>query len=62
MNSTIDIFTVICAWCESVLSTGEKAATEPRRTHSICERCFEKMRIEIEMMQREKRTQTKLAS
>jgi hypothetical protein len=62
MSTRLDIFTVICAWCQRVISTGETGSIEPRRTHSICEKCFEQMRAEIEIMQREKRTQAKMAS
>lgn len=48
---TMDVFTVICAWCNRIMSAQENDKVAKRCTHSICENCFEKIRIEIASIQ-----------
>lgn len=64
METSVEKFTVVCAWCNRILSTGKEREKGSRNTHSICENCFERMRIEIERLhaERSKRVPKKLAS
>jgi hypothetical protein len=47
MNKAYEAFTVVCAWCERVMSSSDDETHDERFTHSICEVCFEDMRAEI---------------
>ncbi len=48
MQSTqpMEVFTIVCAWCEQVLN-GKLASSNSRTTHTICQKCLDKLRQEI---------------
>jgi hypothetical protein len=52
-TKAIQVFTVICAWCDEILSNkplleaSKHIAEDLPQTHTICKSCLEKMRQEI---------------
>ncbi len=48
MQSTqpIEVFIIVCAWCDQVLN-GKSAPNSSRKTHTICQKCLDKLRQEI---------------